>query len=72
MRKSWGVNEPQVLVSFVKPKKTLFSSTMSRWLKQILEVESIDTGSFKGHSTRAAASTWADVPWLTFHKFYKK
>ena len=39
-----GVNEPQVLVSFVKPHEAVPSRTVSRWLKQILEIAGIDTG----------------------------
>ena len=63
MRKSQGKNE----------RKTVSSSTISRWLKQILEIEGIiDTGSFNGHSTPAAASIWADVSGLIFYEFYKK
>ena len=38
-----GVNEPQVLVSFVKPHGAVPSRTVLRWLKQILEIAGIDT-----------------------------
>ena len=62
MRKSQGKNE----------RKTVSSSTISRWLKQILEIEGIGTGSFNGRSTPAAASIWADVSGLIFYEFYKK
>ena len=51
----------QVLVSFVKPHKALSFSTVSRRLKQILEIAGIDTDIFKVHSTRAALSTKADI-----------
>ena len=37
------------------------SSAVSRWLKQILEMTGIDTDIFKGHLTRGALSTKADV-----------
>ena len=86
-RKSWGVKEPQVLVSFTKPHKPVCSSTVSRWLKQILGLAGIDTSIFKGHSTRSASSSKAEVSgasvsdimkqghWSrtsTFQRFYKK
>ena len=51
------MNETQVLVSFVKPHKAMSSSTVSRWLKQIVEIAGIDTVIFKGHSTPAPSST---------------
>lgn len=38
-----GVNESQLLVSFVKPRKAVSSSMVSRSLKQILEMAGIDT-----------------------------
>ena len=46
-RKSWGVNEPHVLVSFVKSYKVMSFSMVSRWLKQILEMTGNDTDILK-------------------------
>ena len=63
------------------------SSTVSRWLKQILEMPGIDINIFKGYSTRAASSAKADISGVsvscimkqghwsrvsTFQNYYKK
>ena len=65
------MNEPQVLVSFVKTHKTVSSLTVSRWLK-ILEMAGIDTHIFKGHSTLVALSSEADVYRLSVSDIMKQ
>ena len=72
---------------FVKSHKAVTSSTVSKWLKEGLLITEIDSRMFKGHPTRAASTTKADVPEgsvydvmkkgqlpnnYTFQKFYKK
>ena len=86
-RKTWGTNETQVLVSLINCHKAVSSVTVSRQPKQALEIAGIGTESFKGHSTRVASSTKADVSGVSFsiilkqghwskastiHKFYRK
>lgn len=58
---SWDTKESRVLVSFVKPHKTVVSITISKWLKEGLSMAGIDIRMFKGHSTRAVSITEADV-----------
>ena len=60
-RNVWGVEESQFLVSHIKPHKPLSLSTVSRWLGQVHAMAGINTQVFKGHSTRAAASSKAEV-----------
>ena len=45
-RESWGTQESQALVSFVKLHKSVSSSTVSRWLKEGLSMAGIDTMMF--------------------------
>ena len=47
-RESWGNQESQVLVSFVKSDKVVISSSVSRWLKNGLSMAGIDTRISKG------------------------
>lgn len=80
-------NQPQLLLSYVKPFKPISKDTLSRWLKETLAQAGIDVKKFSAHSTRAASTSAAEakgVPiqcimnsagWSncnTFAKFYKK
>ena len=49
----------QLFISFQKPHKPVSKSTLSRWIKRVMEESGIDTTCFKAHSTRAAASSAA-------------
>jgi len=53
--------ETQLLLSFVKPHKAVSTSTISRWLVEILGLSGIDTSTFTGHSTRAASTSKAKI-----------
>ena len=44
----------QLFISFIKPHHAVTSSTIARWLKQIMELAGIDTSVFKAHSVRSA------------------
>ena len=53
-------NKPNPLfLSILSPHKPITSSTLSRWIKCILKDSGIDTSTFKGHSTRSAATSAA-------------
>ena len=77
----------QLFISFQKPHNPVSKQTISRWIKSVMSLAGIDTGTYKPHSTRAAATSAAnrsDVPveeilskagWSnekTFRKFYQK
>ena len=86
-RLAWGVKETQLLVSHISPHQPVCSSTVSRWLVQLLSMAGVNTEMFKGHSTRSASTSKAEAigvsltdvikqgHWSnssTFAKFYKK
>ena len=41
----------QLLLSYRKPYKEIASSTVSGWIKKVLQLANVDTNVFKGHST---------------------
>ena len=47
---------PQLLLSFIQPYVEVSTSTVSRWIKEVLKLAGIDISIFKGHSTSAASS----------------
>ena len=49
----------QLLLSFIQPYVEVSSSTVSRWIKEVLKLAGIDVSIFKGHSTRATSSSKA-------------
>lgn len=80
-------NHTQLFISFQKPYEPVTRSTLSRWIKRVLEESGIDVGRFSAHSTRSAAASAAredDMPvddilriggWANarvFQKFYSK
>ena len=80
-------SKSQLLIGTIRPYKAVCSSTVARWLKSVLTAAGIDTGIFKAHSVRGAASSAAanagvtmnDIleaaDWSTetvFQKFYYK
>ena len=48
-----------LFIATVSPHKPVVSSTIARWLKQVLKGSGVDTTVFKAHSTRGASSTAA-------------
>ena len=86
-RKQGETEHTRLFLAVVKPHKPVCSSTLARWLKSLLEKAGIDTGIFKAHSVRGAATsaaanagvTMADIlkaaDWSSetvFSKFYYK
>ena len=85
---SWRTKEKkQFLLSYINPHNGVSSSTVSRWIVEMLSLSGIDTDMFKGHSTRSASSSKASVQGVplqeilkrghwsnktTFEKIYKK
>ena len=85
--RNWRKGESQLLLSHIAPHKRVSTDTVSRWIKQILNLAGIDTTVFKAHSTRAAAVSKAhqegisvseimkNACWTnesTFQRFYNK
>ena len=81
-----GVEYTALLLSYVKPFAPVGSSTVVRWIKNLLEQSGVDTSVFKAHSTRAATTSKANqtvridavlkhIGWSTestFRKSYQK
>ena len=49
----------RLFLAVVRPHKPVSSSTLARWLKSMMEKAGIDTGIFKAHSVRGAATSAA-------------
>lgn len=45
----------KLFLSYVKPHKAIGSSTVGRWIKQLLQDSGVDTTVYKAHSTRVAS-----------------
>lgn len=80
-------NESKLLISFIKPHRSVKPCTAAGWLKNILKKAGVDTEVFKPHSTRGASASKADkfgpllqqimnkANWKsanTFQRFYNK
>ena len=79
--------ERYLFISFKKPHGRVTTSTIARWIKEVMKAAGIDTEQYKAHSTRAASTSAAcqnNLPvsdilkqagWSnekTFRTFYKK
>ena len=60
--KSWRTDQKkQLLLSYVNPQKELCISTISGWIMKVLNLARIDASVFKGHSSRSAALSGAEL-----------
>lgn len=57
--KSLRGSASQLFISFCKPYMPVTRSTISRWLRSVLQMSGIDIARFSSHSTRAAATSKA-------------
>ena len=78
--------DSQLFLSYMKPHHKVNTSTISRWIKIVLQWSGVDISVFKSHSTRAASASkaFSQVPldcilntvgWsksTTFAKYYNK
>ena len=51
----------QLLISHIEPHREVKNCTISRWLKDMLNLSGIDTTQFKEHSTRSASTSKAKL-----------
>ena len=47
----------QLLLSYIKSNMEVHSSTVSRWIKEILKETGVDVDVFKGHSKHSASTS---------------
>lgn len=50
---------PQLFRSYAPPYGNITTSTLSRWVRKVMELAGVDTTRFKPHSTRSAATSKA-------------
>ena len=50
-------SEKQLFISFQRPHAKVTSSTISRWMVEMLGIAGVDTARFKAHSTRGASTS---------------
>ncbi|GFR79935.1 tyrosine recombinase XerD [Elysia marginata] len=50
-------SSPHLLLSFVDPHKGITTSTLSRWVREVMSQSGIDINRFRPHSTRSAAAS---------------
>ena len=53
------------------PHREVTSSTIARWIKEVLSLTRIDVKRFKAHSTRSASTSKASVLGLTISDILK-
>ena len=53
----WRKNESQLLLSYIRPYEKVSTSTISRWVVDVLKQSGIDTEMYKAHSTRSASTS---------------
>ena len=67
---TWRANGDkfQLLLSYIKPHVKVHSSTVSRWIKEILKETGVDADVFKGDSTLSASisSTYQVFQWMIY------
>jgi hypothetical protein len=66
------VDRTWLMLSMVKPHHPVTTSSVSRWVKQTLSLAGIDTGIFKAHSTRSAATSKAYNSGVSVHDILKQ
>ena len=59
-----------LLLSCVKLYNEIASSTVSGWIKKVLQLANVDTNVFKGHSTRSASTSKAMLKGLALSDIY--
>ena len=55
----------QLLIATVAPHKPVASSTIARWLKEVLNASGVDVSIFQAHSTRGASTSAAAMAGVT-------
>ena len=62
---SWRSENSQLLLAIIAPHKPVTSSSIARWLKDILESSGVDISLFSAHSTRSASASAAALSGMT-------
>lgn len=65
-------NESKLLISFIKPHKSVKPCTAAGWLKNMLKEAGFDTEVFMPHSTRGASTSKANKFGLSLQQIMNK
>ena len=60
-----GEEKDKLLLSYVKPHNPISSSSVARWIVNLLNLARIDTDTFKSHSMRSASASAAPSAGIT-------
>jgi len=55
----WNTQNTRLFLSYTKPYHPVSKSTLSRWVKHVMEKSGIDIKTFRPHSTRSASTSGA-------------
>jgi len=55
----WKMQNTRLFLSYTKPYHPVSKSTLSRWVKHVMEKSGIDIKTFRPHSTRSASTSGA-------------
>ena len=64
-------SKKRLFISYIKPFKVVSSSTISRWIRCVIQLSGIDTNLFKSHSVRGAAASKAKLSGMSIHDIVK-
>ena len=68
----WRKGQGQLLLSHINPHNAVTTSTVSRWVVEVLKLSGVDTETFKGHSTRSASSSKASIQGVPLKEILKR
>ena len=63
-KKTRDPSRTQLLLSYRKSSNEIASSTVSGWIKEVLQLDNVDTNVFQGHSTRSASTSKVNLKGL--------
>ena len=64
--------DAQLLLSFIKPQKSVTTQTNSRWILEVFDLSGINAKVFTGHSTRSAGYSKAKASGVSSNDILKK
>ena len=64
-------NSSKLLISYIKPHQPVGSSTIGKWVKDILKDAGIDVATFSGNSARPAATSYGKASGMTLQEILK-
>ena len=64
-------NSSKLLISYIKPHQPVGSSTIGKWVKDILKDPGIDVATFSGNSARPAATSYGKASGMTLQEILK-